>query len=86
MRRTQTLEERSTGVLEYWSIDAIPRKNGILEEWNIGFKNLNKILPPLLEHLAREKKSYMITSRPLSFDPAQDRLSPQGARRYGKRH
>ena len=35
-----------------------------MEEWSIGFKNLNKILPPLFEHLAREKKSHVITSRP----------------------
>ncbi|HUT69472.1 MAG TPA: hypothetical protein VMW89_02245 [Desulfatiglandales bacterium] len=55
MRRIHTLEELDAGIMEYWSI---------------GFKNLNKILPPLLEHLAREKKSYVITSRPLSFDPA----------------
>jgi len=48
-RRIQTLEE--------W-------KNGRMEYWNIGFKKLNKICPPSLERFAREKKSYVIASRP----------------------
>jgi hypothetical protein len=33
----------------------------------------------LLLHLAREKKTYVITSRPLPFDPAQGSSSPQNA-------
>ena len=80
MSRIQTLEEwksgrveaelRKNGIVEEWKSDATLWKTGIVEEWSIGFKNLNKILPPLLEHLAREKKSHVITSRPLSFDPA----------------
>lgn len=39
---------------------------------------LNKILPPSLERFAREKKSYVITSRPLP----QGRSSTQGAQSY----
>ena len=38
-----------------------------MEYRNSWFRKLNKISPPLLEHLAREKKTYVITSRPLPF-------------------
>jgi len=44
---------------------------------------LNKILPPSFERFAREKKRYMIASRPLSFDPAQDRSSVLARQTYG---